>query len=127
RQYAWQRTHLDYQEIDRRRTMHRILDYYLSIAERAVDTVYPFHRKMDTELIYAPTILPSLNTRSDFRKWMESEQANILSIIHYAARSGWQRYAILLPHVVTLFLDTWGYWEDAIALHRLAVRASHET
>jgi tetratricopeptide (TPR) repeat protein len=127
REYAWRRAQLDDQEPDRRRTVHRILDYYLCIAEQATDAVYPFRRRIDAELVYAPAVRPPLSTRPDFRRWVEVEQANILSIVYYAARSGWRRHVGQLPHVLNQFLDTRGYWEDAVALHRLAIRAWRES
>lgn len=125
-EYAWHRAHLDDREADRRCTVHRILDYYLCITGRAADAIYPSYRRMGAELKYAPAVQPSFGARSDFQKWMETERANILSIVHYAVRNGWQQHAGLLPHVVARFLDTRGFWEDAATLHRLAVRAWHE-
>ena len=57
---------------------------------------------------------------------METERANMLRIIHYAARHEWLTHASLLPHVLAQFLDSWGYWEDAATAHRLAVRSWQE-
>jgi len=122
-EYAWHRAHIDDSEPDRRHTINRILDYYLCLADRAVGSVYPFHRKADVNPTYAPAVMPALSARSDSRKWMEVERANMLSIVHYAARSGWSQHVGLLPRLLASFLDAWGYWEDAVSLHRLAVQA----
>ena len=121
REFAWHRAHLDDPESERQQTIHRMLDYYLCLAGRASGIVYPFHRRMDLNLVYAPAIMPSLDARPDSRSWMDVERINIVSMVHYAARNGWAQHAGLLPHMLAQFLDTAGFWEDAIALHRQAV------
>ena len=125
-EYAWRRAQLDDKEPDRRRTVHRMLDYYLCLAGRASGIVYPFHRRMDVRLTYTPSVTPSLSLRQDSRNWMGIERTNIISMVHYAARNGWTQHAGLLPHILARFLDTSGFWEDAVALHRLAVSTWHD-
>jgi DNA-binding SARP family transcriptional activator/tetratricopeptide (TPR) repeat protein len=126
REYAHRLSLLDDSETDRRRTVQRILDYYLYLADRADRIVYPFHRRMDVQVTYLPANMPPLNTRDDSRKPIEDERANIFRIMHYAARQGWPAHAGLLPHVLAQFMDTWGYWEDATTAHRMAVRTWRE-
>jgi len=123
RQYACQLSELEDQEADRRRTIHRMLDYYLWMADRADRVVYPFHRRIEARLTYVPANLPPLGNRHESRRSVEAERANMLRILHYAARHGWPVHAGMLPHVLAQFLDTWGYWEDAATAHRLAVHA----
>ena len=126
REYAYRLSLLEDSEPDRRRVIHRMLDYYLCLADRADRIAYPFHRRMDVQLTYVPESMPPLNTQDDSRKSIEIERANILRIVPYAARQGWPVHAGLLPHVLAQFLDTWGCWEDAAIAHRLAVRSWQE-
>lgn len=126
RQYAWHRAHLDEHESDLRNAEHRVLDYYLYMVARAADVIYPFHHRMAADPAHVPVAQPPLNTQSDFRAWIESERTNIISIINYADKKGWPQHASLLPHLLARFLDTWGYWADAVTLHRIAVRAWRE-
>ena len=126
REYAYRLSLLEDSEPDRRRVVHRMLDYYLCLADRADRIVYPFHRRMDAQPTYVPANMPPLNTPDYSRKSIEVERANILRIMHYAARHGWPVHAGLLPHVLAQFLDTWGCWEDAATAHRLAVRTWRE-
>lgn len=126
REYAWHRAQLDDPGSDRRRTMHRILDYYLCLADRAASIVYPFHRRIDVKLTYVPADMPQLSARRDSRKWMDVERVNIFSIIHYAARNGWPLHVSQLACILAKFLDAWGYWHEAVTMHRLAVRAWRE-
>lgn len=108
---------------DRRRTMRRLLDYYLSLADRADRTVYPFHRRIPVDGSAAMPDLPRLNTRSDYQEYLETEKANLLTIARYAASDGWPEHAALLAHTLGKFLGTWGDWTDAIDLQHRAVDA----
>lgn len=126
RLYAWHRAHLDERESDLRNTENRVLDYYLYMVARAAEVVYPFHHRMAVDPAHVPAAQPSLSTQPDFRAWIESERTNIISIINYAAKKGWPQHASLLTHLLARFLDTWGYWTDAVTLHRQAAKAWHE-
>jgi tetratricopeptide (TPR) repeat protein len=126
-EYAYRLSLLEDSESDRRRAVHRMLDYYLCLADRADRVVYPFHRRMDVRLTYIPANMPPLNNRDDSRKSIETERANILRVMHYAARQGWPVHAAMLPHALDQFLHTWGFWEDAVIAHRRAVRIWRET
>lgn len=50
---------------DRQCTMRRLLDYYLSLANRADRTIYPFHRRIPVRGTPAVPDLPPLGTRGD--------------------------------------------------------------
>jgi DNA-binding SARP family transcriptional activator len=108
---------------DRRGTMRRLLDYYLSLADRADRIVYPFHRRIPVDGTAAMPDLPPLNTRSDYQEYLETEKANLLAMARYAASDGWAEHAALLAHALGRFLGTWGDWADAIDLQHRAVDA----
>lgn len=108
---------------DRRRTMRRLLDYYLNLADRADRAVFPFHRRIPVDDSAAVPDLPSLSTRSDYQEYLETEKANLLAIARYAASDGWPEHAALLAHTLGRFLGTWGDWTDAIDLQHHAVQA----
>jgi DNA-binding SARP family transcriptional activator/tetratricopeptide (TPR) repeat protein len=127
REYARQLSELEDSEQDRQRTVNRMLDYYLCLADRADRVAYPFHRRLDAIFTYIPASLPSFTGRDDARKSVEAERANLLRVMQYAGRHGWPTHAALLPHVLAGFLDTWGYWEHAATAHRLAVGIWRET
>jgi DNA-binding SARP family transcriptional activator len=127
REYACQLSELEDTEQDRRRTVNRMLDYYLFLADQADRVAYPFHRRLDAIYTYIPAILPPCTGRDDARKSVAAERANLLRVMQYADRHGWPAHAAGLPHVLAQFLDTWGYWEDAAVAHRLAVRIWRET
>lgn len=126
REYARHHAVVDEEDAELRQAAGRMLDFYLHMAEQAVSAVFPFHRRLSTELVIAPDSLPSLTSTADYRRWVEVERTNLVSIVHYAARNNWVRHAGLLPHMLARFLDMWGYWEDAATLHRLAARVWHD-
>lgn len=108
---------------DRRGTMQRLLDYYLSLADLADRAVYPFHRRIPIHGMAAAPDLPLLNTRGDCQQYLETEKVNLLAIARYAVSDGWPEHAALLAHVLGKFLGTWGDWADAIDLQHHAVEA----
>lgn len=123
REYARELAMTTDSQQDRQRTMRRLLDYYLSLADRADRTVYPFHRRVPIDGIAAAPDLPPLNTRGDYQQYLEAEKANLLAIARYAASDGWPEHAALLAHALGKFLGTWGDWTDAIELQHRAVEA----
>ncbi len=127
REYAYRISLLEDSESEARRVVHRMLDYYLCLADRADRIVYPFHRRMDAQPDYIPATMPPLDTSDNARRSVEAERVNLLRILAYPARPGWPWHAGMLPHVLAQFLDTWGYWEDAAAAHRLAVLSWRKT
>jgi tetratricopeptide (TPR) repeat protein/DNA-binding SARP family transcriptional activator len=110
-------------DADREATVRRMLDYYLCLADQADRLVYPFHRRLPAWHGRVPVNLPSPRTRRDCRKWMEAERPGLLAAARYATEHCWAEHASLLPHMLARFLDTWGYWTDAVNLHRRAVEA----
>jgi tetratricopeptide (TPR) repeat protein/DNA-binding SARP family transcriptional activator len=110
-------------EEDRRRAMRRLVDYYLGLADQADRIVYPFHRRIPVPPRRVQAELPSLRTRRDCQKWLRAEQPSMLAVARYAFGYGLARQASQLTHALARFLDTWGYWTDAVDLHRRAVEA----
>jgi DNA-binding SARP family transcriptional activator/tetratricopeptide (TPR) repeat protein len=108
---------------DRRRTMRRLLDYYLCLVDHADRAVYPFHRRVPVDGTAAVPDLPLLNTRGDYQEYLETEKANLLAIARHAASDDWPEHTALLAHALGKFLGTWGDWTDAIDLQHRAVAA----
>lgn len=55
--------------------------------------------------------------------WLEAEWRNILLTARHAARHEQHRQCADLTHSLASFLQTGGYWSDAIAAHELALQA----
>jgi tetratricopeptide (TPR) repeat protein/transcriptional regulator with XRE-family HTH domain len=107
----------------------RLLDYYLHttlaarqhladfIWTRAVGSLPPAR---------PPDCAPPVSAPGQATAWLEAERANLDAAARYAAASGLSRYATLLPAAVHGFLVLRGHWDQALALHQLALAAARQ-
>jgi tetratricopeptide (TPR) repeat protein len=126
RVYATARAAREEPEPERRKAVSRLLDYYLHTADRADRTLYPHRQRIPVSIGYAPGAAPAVDTAEAARDWLESEWRNILQAAQEAARHEWKRRCADLTHVLADFLETNGYWDEAIAAHTLALQACHD-
>ena len=110
-------------EQDRRLAMGRLLDYYLSLADRAHRIVNPFGRQVTIPDSINSLVLPSPRSRHECMELLEAEKSSLLAVAHYASTQGLGRYVGLFARLLGGFLDTWGDWADAVDLHRRAIDA----
>jgi DNA-binding SARP family transcriptional activator/tetratricopeptide (TPR) repeat protein len=104
--------------------IHRILDYYLCVTERArVHFMVPGNSTR-SELTYPPTHMPSLGDRSQALAWSEREQTNVTAIIAYAADHCWYDHACQLSNIVWWFFRLRGGLREWIIAQRSAVEAA---
>jgi DNA-binding SARP family transcriptional activator len=110
-------------ESQRRQTVRRMLDYYLSAADKADRILYPHRDRMDVQVALPPTVTPHLASPQEARDWLTAESANLLSGARYADDHRLPEHAALIGHVLARFLQIQGHWEDAVAAHDRAIRA----
>lgn len=96
-------------EAERRRAVGRLIKHYSDSLSAAAD------------LYQAPTEFPDL---SSARAWLESEWRNTLLVARHAAMHERHRQCADLTHSLAGFLQSGGYWSDAIPAHELAGQAS---
>ncbi|MBC6466558.1 tetratricopeptide repeat protein [Actinomadura alba] len=126
RDFARHLAERDDAEAERRHTAERILDHYLTTAERADRLLYPHRRRISVEGP-PPSAGPApLDTADQARDWMKSEHDNLLGIADHAAVQGRPRHTALLAHVLAGYLETSGHWETAGRLHERAATAWRE-
>jgi tetratricopeptide (TPR) repeat protein/DNA-binding SARP family transcriptional activator len=118
-------------EPQRRRAVRRLLDYYLHTANRAERMLYPHRPAISISGIHPNGTGPTrettaLNTSEAARPWLEAEWRNILQAARHAARHEWKPYCVGLIHALAEFLDTGGYWDEAITAHKLALQACRD-
>jgi tetratricopeptide (TPR) repeat protein len=123
RVYATARAARDEPESQQRKVVGRLLDYYLHTADRADRMLYPYRQRIPVPISYALVAAPAIDTAEAARDWLESEWRNILQAAREAARHEWKRRCADLTHVLADFLETGGYWDEAIAAHTLALQA----
>jgi tetratricopeptide (TPR) repeat protein/transcriptional regulator with XRE-family HTH domain len=103
----------------------RLLDYYQQaalaasghIAARAPGTPPPPPAS-------PPPGAPPLATPREAAQWLEAERANLHAAAGYAADSGHHEHAAQIAAAAGGFLYTRGYWDQAIALHQIALAAA---
>ncbi|WP_158711084.1 BTAD domain-containing putative transcriptional regulator [Streptomyces albus] len=93
----------------------RLLDYFLTVADRADRLAHPARRRMDIRPGNPPPAVPALADADDGGSWLDTERANLLAAADAAALMP-TAHAGLFPHVLARAFDTWGMWNVAIRL-----------
>lgn len=105
--------------------MGRLVDYYLRAARIAgnhLDRPSPGNTPTVAEI--RPWPGPPLPTRADATAWLEAERQNLHAIVNYADRHGHDGPALAIPAAMHSFLRRFGYWDQALQLHRIALGAA---
>lgn len=126
RDYARQRAEGDDTEPERRQTAQRILDYYVSTADRADRLLYPHRRRNDLQLTHPPPDPVPIDTAAQARAWLRAEHENLLAIANHSPAHGRSGHVGLLAHLLAANLDTDGHWEKAALLHERAITVWRE-
>jgi DNA-binding SARP family transcriptional activator/Flp pilus assembly protein TadD len=105
----------------------RLLDYYLHAALAAGSHIPP-QRITSVSLPPArpPDCAPPIATQSQASSWLEAERANLSAAAGYAAATGRTQHAMVIPAVITGFLNLGGYWDQDVALLQTAVAAARQ-
>jgi tetratricopeptide (TPR) repeat protein/transcriptional regulator with XRE-family HTH domain len=105
----------------------RLLDYYLHTALAAgqhfASGVSAYRRP---PIGIPPAHRPDLSTPGQAVAWLEAEHPNLHAAADYAATNGWHRHAIQIPATMAGFLLERGHWDQAAALHRIALTAARQ-
>ncbi|MEO5875763.1 MAG: tetratricopeptide repeat protein [Streptosporangiaceae bacterium] len=106
---------------DRRRSLGRLVEYYLRTADHADRLLHPYRRRMEVKSGGAPALEPpSADTAEEF---FRDEWRNILAVAQYAIRHEWKKQGADLINVLSKFLETAGLWEECAAAHEVALQA----
>jgi tetratricopeptide (TPR) repeat protein/transcriptional regulator with XRE-family HTH domain len=112
---------------DRSDALGRLLDYYLHTALAASQHITtPMTPVPSVPAGRQPECVPQLSTPGQAAAWLETERANLHAAAGYAAACGRSEHAIAIPAVMADFLDTWGHWDQAVALHQTALTAARQ-
>ncbi|MFA1548265.1 AfsR/SARP family transcriptional regulator [Actinomadura chokoriensis] len=105
---------------DRRRTIHRILDFYLAAANHA-NHLLSQHRP-DAP---GPDMqdLPPLTNEVDATAWFAAEHACLLNAAAESGRIGSATHVARFSGVLAAHLESRGHWDAAARLHTEAVEA----
>ncbi|GAA2619858.1 BTAD domain-containing putative transcriptional regulator [Streptomyces axinellae] len=108
----------------RRDAFERLLDHYLSAADRADRAAHPRRRRLPLGPSHArpDAGAPDFGSAEEASAWLWAERSNLLAVARSAARRS-PRHARLFPHVLAQALKLWAVWDIAAELHGAAVCA----
>jgi tetratricopeptide (TPR) repeat protein/transcriptional regulator with XRE-family HTH domain len=103
----------------------RLLDYYLHTALAASQHIPNANPNLDSlPASRPPACAPAVSTPGQAAAWLETERASLHAAAEYAAAHGLPSPAMLIPAAVASFLSVRGHWDQAIALHQIALAAA---
>jgi tetratricopeptide (TPR) repeat protein/transcriptional regulator with XRE-family HTH domain len=105
----------------------QLLDYYLHTAlaaGRHIPAWNTAHRRRPD--VCWPGDAPDLSTPGRAAAWLEAERPNLGAAAGYAAGSGRQLHATQIPAAMGGFLVARGHWDQAAALHQIALTAARQ-
>jgi tetratricopeptide (TPR) repeat protein/transcriptional regulator with XRE-family HTH domain len=101
----------------------RLLDYYLHVTLLADHHLIRRTPAVSPMAVAAPQHAPELATRPQAVAWLEAERLNIQGTAFQAARPG---YVAAISASLHSFLRVQGHWDQALALHQLAIKAASQ-
>lgn len=103
-----------------------LLDFYLHTARSANRHFARWTASWAPEIGTLPGCAPDLIERSDAAAWMSQERLNLHAAIEYAAAHGRSEHVVAISSVIHGFFYVHGHWDEAAALHRVAVAAARK-
>ena len=127
RAYATRVAHDEGSDSEHRAALTRLFDYYLCTASLAMDTLYPAEQHRRPRIPPTATITAPVAEPAAARAWLDAERSALVAIATHTAAHGWPAHAMRLAATLFRFLDTGGYYSDAITIHTHALHAARGT
>jgi DNA-binding SARP family transcriptional activator/tetratricopeptide (TPR) repeat protein len=109
--------------IDTHAALTGLLGYLRSAAAAAVDILYPAEVGQRPRVPAPAAVLPSLADDQAARAWLDAERETIFAVASHPVDDG-HGHAITLADIVHQYLAVGGYYTEAVAIHRSALRAA---
>ncbi len=104
----------------------RLLRYYLTGAQEADSHLTRRTPVTRERAARRPVLVPDFTSRAAAIGWLEAERMNLHAAASYAASEGLWTFAIAIPAAMHSLLRGKGYWEQALALERMALDAARQ-
>jgi len=101
----------------------RLLSYYVTTIRAAIRFV-PSRTPRPVHSVVLPLHSPEFFTERAAIAWLGAEKATIRAAITYAATHQRPRQAAELAVAIHPYLDQFGHWHDALAVHEAAITAA---
>jgi tetratricopeptide (TPR) repeat protein len=105
----------------------RLHDYYLGTAASAMDALVPAERHLRPRVSPAGTPAPALASPPEARAWLDAQRATLVAVAVHTATQGPPEYAAQLSATLYRYLETGGYYGDAVTVHGHAQQAASRT
>jgi tetratricopeptide (TPR) repeat protein len=103
--------------------VERVLDYYLHVATAAARRL-PHPGTALPPPGSRPAHLPALASERDAHQWFDRERVNLSGCVDYARGHDRTRHTVRLAAALHPYLAPRGHWDDALAIHSVAVLAA---
>ncbi len=114
-------------EGERRAALTRLFGYYQAAAAAAMDTLVPAERHLRPRVDGRALAAPPMASDAAARAWLDTERVVLVAVTTYATAHGWPAHATRLAGALYRYLETGGYYPDAITVHTAARSAAHRT
>ena len=105
----------------------RLLDYYLHTAlaaSRHITERSTAYHPLPPE--HPPACAPQLSTPRQAIAWLEAERPNLHAAASHAAARAQPQHAVAIPAAMGSFLRAHGHWDQAAALHQVALTVARQ-
>ena len=109
---------------EKQAAIRRVASFYLASAAHADRVLYPSRlgaSALAVEGAVEPVILASV---TQAKAWFDMERTNLLAMIRSAAANGHHDHAWRLTDAAIVFFDRHGYYEDSLAVQKLAASSA---
>lgn len=114
-------------DTSRRDALTRLFDCYLATATAAVYTAFPTDNTFPQRTAPAkPSHVRPLAEPAGARAWLDSERANLVAIVGYAAGRGWPDHSLDLATVLFRYLETCNHYPEAQSIYTRARVAARQ-
>jgi DNA-binding SARP family transcriptional activator/Tfp pilus assembly protein PilF len=124
RLYASECAKADESTADRNTAIHRIIDWYLAIADAANSTLDPTRTRVTATISNPPAELPFPPESDAVLAFLDGERGNVVPVVALASE-GHELTACHMTYLLAGFLDRRGHWTDWVATCRLGVTAAN--
>lgn len=101
----------------------RLLDYYLTVTDRAADSLQPGRRRAEPEILRPPASMPSVFGLADALAWFAAEHPNLLAAGAHAVRRGVDRHVRDLPRHLGHYLIISHRIDELVTLQEAGLEA----
>ncbi len=103
---------------------HRVLDYYLHVADVCAQLVQPGRERLRVRPRYVASTMPPVPDLSSALSWFETERQNLLAALAHAEDAQMDAYVANLPRVLAYYLRMRGHIDDELMVLRKALAAA---